>query len=290
MIKTILVPATGSDLDGAVFQSALTVARAFAAHLEVLHVHVDAAAMAARMVPAAEVGIGATVIGLVDQIEEDAGRREAKARKTFEEFCARERLVAADMPIAQGAPSVQWLRQIGDQGYWVAELGRSADLLIIGRRTDDPGVSVEAIETALFGSGRPVLISPAAALAALPETIVIAWKSTPEAARAVGAAMPLLSTAKQILIVTIAEDQGLSDEEEGARLLTSLRWHGFNVSLRRLPPGPQGAASTLLAAAAEQAALIVMGAYGNSRLRQWVFGGFTRHILRGAEVPVLMMH
>ena len=163
-----------------------------------------------------------------------------------------------------------------------------ADLLIIGRRTDDPGVSVDTIETALFGSGRPVLISPAAGLVTLPETIVIAWKATPEAARAVGAAMPLLSTAKQILIVTVAEDQG--SDEEGVRLLTSLRWHGFNVSMSRLPPGPQGAASTLLAAAAEQAALVVMGAYGNSRLRQWIFGGFTRHVLRGAEVPVLMMH
>ena len=133
------------------------------------------------------------------------------------------------------------------------------------------------------------MISTPAGLAALPETIVIAWKETPEAARAVGAAMPLLSTAKQILIVTAAEDQDPSDEE-GARLLTSLRWHGFNVSMCRLPPGPQGAASTLLAAAAEQAALVVMGAYGNSRLRQWIFGGFTRYILRGAEVPVLMMH
>jgi nucleotide-binding universal stress UspA family protein len=287
MIKTILVPATGSDLDIAVFRSALTVARAFAAHLEVLHVHVDATAIAATMV--SDAGVGATVIGLVDQLEEDAGRREARARQSFQEFCARERLVLADTPIAQRAPSAQWLRQIGDQANWVAELGRSADLIIIGRRIDDPGVSVDTIETALFGSGRPVLISPAAGLATLPETIIIAWKATPEAARAVGAAMPLLSTAKQILIVTVAEDQGLSDEE-GARLLTSLRWHGFNVSMRRLPPGPQGAASTLLAAADEQAALVVMGAYGNSRLRQWIFGGFTRHVLRGAEVPVLMMH
>jgi nucleotide-binding universal stress UspA family protein len=133
------------------------------------------------------------------------------------------------------------------------------------------------------------LISPAATLAALPETVVIAWKATPEAARAVGAAMPLLAHAKQILIVTIAEDQGLSDEE-GARLLNSLRRHGFNVSMRRLSPGPQGAASTLLAEAAERGALVVMGAYGNSRLRQWIFGGFTRQVLRGAEVPVLMMH
>ena len=288
MIKNILVPATGSDLDIAVFQSALTLARAFAAHLEVLHVQVDAMAIAATMVSGAEVAAGATVIGLVDQIKQDAGRREAKARQTFEEFCARERLVLADAPIAQGAPSAEWLREIGDPGYWVAELGRSADILIMGRRADDP-VSVETIETALFDSGRPVLIPSATALTALPDTIVIAWKATPEAARAVGAAMPLLSTAKQIFIVTVAEDQGLSDEE-GARLLTSLRWHGFNVSMRRLPPGPHGAANTLLAEAAEQAALVVMGAYGNSRLRQWIFGGFTRHVLRGAEVPVLMMH
>ncbi len=289
MIKTILVPATGSDMDIAVFKSALTVARAFAAHLEFLHVHLDVMAMAATAVSHVGAGIGTPVTGLVSQIEEDAGRLEAKARQSFQEFCAREGLALADTPIAQGAPSAQWLRQIGDQAQWVAELGRSTDLIVIGRRAHDPGISVDTIETALFGSGRPVLISPAAAVAALPETIIIAWKATPEAARAVGAALPLLSIAKQILIVTVAEDQDLSDEE-GARLLTALRWHGFNVSMRHLPPGPQGAASTLLAEATEQAALIVMGAYGNSRLRQWIFGGFTRYVLQGAEVPVLMMH
>ena len=242
MIKTILAPATGSDSDIAVFQSALTVARAFAAHLEFLHVHVDATAMAAAMVSHMRADVGDAVSRLSDQIEEEAVRLEAKARQSFQEFCAREQLELADTPIAQGAPSAQWFRQIGDQARWVAELGRSADILIMGRRADDP-VSVETIETALFDSGRPVLIPSATALTALPDTTVIAWKATPEAARAVGAAMPLLSTAKQILIVTVAEDQGSSDEE-GARLLTSLRWHGFNVSMRRLPPGPQGAAGT----------------------------------------------
>jgi hypothetical protein len=105
MIKTILVPATGSDMDIAVFRSALTVARAFAAHLEFLHVHVDATAIAATMVSHAAIGDGATAIRLVDQIEEDAGRLEAKARQTFQEFCARERLVLADTPIAQGLRS-----------------------------------------------------------------------------------------------------------------------------------------------------------------------------------------
>src|SRR5262245_17949578 len=179
MIKPILVPATGSDMDTAVFRSALTVARAFAAHLEFLHVRVDAMAMATTMVSHVGIGGAPPVTGLVEQLEEDAGRLEAKARQHFQEFCAHERLVLADATVAQGTPSAQWLRQIGDRAYWVGELGRSADLLIIGRRADDPKASVDTIEAALFGSGRPVLISPATTLTELPETIVIAWKAAP---------------------------------------------------------------------------------------------------------------
>jgi nucleotide-binding universal stress UspA family protein len=72
--------------------------------------------------------------------------------------------------------------------------------------------------------------------------------------------------------------------------MTALGWHGLNASTRHLRPDRLGAADTLLAAAAEQSALVVMGAYGHSRLREWIFGGFTEHVLRGAAVPVLMMH
>ena len=134
-----------------------------------------------------------------------------------------------------------------------------------------------------------MLVPPAAPLAALPETIVIAWKAAREAARAVGAAMPLIAEAKRVLIVTVAEEIGLSDQE-GARLMTSLRWRGLDVATRHLQPDAAGAADTLLTAARDEGALVVMGAYGHSRLREWVFGGFTQHVLRDAEVPVLMMH
>jgi nucleotide-binding universal stress UspA family protein len=72
--------------------------------------------------------------------------------------------------------------------------------------------------------------------------------------------------------------------------MTALGWHGLNVSTRHLRPDRLGAADTLLAAATEEGALVVMGAYGHSRLREWVFGGFTEHVLRRAAVPVLMMH
>ena len=262
-------------------------ARAFNAHLDFLHVRVDAAAMAAAM---ATDGSGAAMVsGLVERIDEEATRREDTARQLFQRFCERERLAIEDAPAGQQSPTAQWLRQTGDEAYWVREYGRAADLLVIGRPADDQGVSIDTIEAALVGTGRPVLIVPAAPLVSLPETIVIAWKAAPEAARAVTAAMPLLSKAKQILIVTVAEEQGLSDEE-GARLMTALGWHGLNASTRHLRPDRLGAADTLLAAAAEEGALVVMGAYGHSRLREWIFGGFTEHVLRGAAVPVLMMH
>jgi len=287
MIKTILVPATGNQTDIAVFASALAATRAFAAHLGFLHVRVDAAAMAAAM---ATDGSGAAMVsGLVERIDEEATLRENTARQLFQRFCERERLAIEDTPAGQQSPTAQWLRQTGDEAYWVREYGRAADLLVIGHPADDQGVSIDTIEAALVGSGRPVLIVPATPVVSLPETIVIAWKPAPEAARAVTAAMPFLSKSKQILIVTVAEEEGLSDEE-GARLRTSLSWHGLNASTRHLRPDRLGAADTLLAAAAEEGALVVMGAYGHSRLREWIFGGFTEHVLRGAAVPVLMMH
>jgi nucleotide-binding universal stress UspA family protein len=287
MIRTILVPAIGSKSDDAVFMSALTLARISQAHLGFLHVRVNAAAVAATM--AADGSGAAMITGLVDRIEEEAKQREERAKQQFERFCERERLTVSDSPGSQPGPSAEWLGEIGEEGYWIAEYGRAADLLVLGRPADGESIALDTIEKALLGSGRPVLMVSAAPLTALPETMVVAWKAAPEAARAITAAMPLLSRAKQILIVTVAEEQGLSDED-GARLMTGLRWHGLNVSTRHLQPDRHGAAETLLAFAREQAALVIMGAYGHSRLREWVFGGFTQHVLRGADVPVLMMH
>ena len=137
----------------------------------------------------------------------DCDRREETARQLFQRFCERERLAVEDSPAGTQSPTAQWLRQAGDEAYWVREYGRAADLLVIGHPADDQGVSIDTIEAALVGTGRPVLIVPAAPLVSLPETIVIAWKAAPEAARAVTAAMPLLE-AKQILIATVAEEEG----------------------------------------------------------------------------------
>jgi nucleotide-binding universal stress UspA family protein len=288
MIKTILVPATGNETDAGVFDSALAVARLFGAHLDFLHVRIDAPTFAATIMP--DVGGAQVITDLINKMEEEGAQREAKAKQVFESFCRREGLAVAETPSAPSAPSARWLREIGSESYWLVEYARAADLLIIGRPSDDQITSSDVLESALLNSGRPLLISPSAPMVAPPSTAVIAWKATPEAARAVTAAMPFLSTAKEIVIITVAEHETKLEEEGTARLMASLRWHGFSVSVRRLEPGAQGAAETLLAAAREHAALLVMGGYGHSRLREWIFGGFTQRILREAEIPVLLAH
>jgi nucleotide-binding universal stress UspA family protein len=287
MIKTILVPATGSDADAAVFASALAVARRFAAHLDFLHVRVDATAMAVSM---ASDGGGATMIGgLVERLEADSDQREEQARQLFQSFCQREGLALLDTPPGTSGPSAQWFREVGTEPQWVTEYGRDADLVVLGRPRNGDGVSLETIEAALIESGRPLLIPPAAPLAALPETIAVAWNAKREAARALSAATPFLSIAKQIVILTVAEE-GRVTGEEAARLTASLRWHGVPVSARHLQPDGREPAETLLAVAGELSALLVMGGYGHSRMREWIFGGFTRRVLEGAEIPVLMAH
>jgi nucleotide-binding universal stress UspA family protein len=285
MIKTILVPATGGDGDPSVFASALAVARRFDAHLEFLHVRPDAAAMAVGM---AADGGGATMVGsLITRLEEEADQREKKADRQFQSFCQREALALCEAPPAPPGPSAQWLREVGAEPYWVTEYGRAADLLVIGR--PGQGGSLETMEGALIDSGRPLLIPAATPLVSVPETVVIAWKATREAARAVTAALPFLQIAKQIVIMTVSEDHSAL-ENEAERLMAALRWRGVPVAVRHLQPDGHNAADKLLAAAREDDALLVMGGYGHSRLREWIFGGFTQHVLGGAELPVLMAH
>src|SRR5262249_60416640 len=116
---------------------------------------------------------------------------------------------------------------------------------------------------AFLESGRPWLMPPAAPLSAVPETIAIAWKATPQTARAITGASPFFSIAKQIVILTVAEDQRLPEEEAG-RLMAGLRWRGVPISVLHLREGARSVAATLLSSPAQHAALLVMCAHGHS--------------------------
>jgi nucleotide-binding universal stress UspA family protein len=287
MIKTILVAATGSDSDAATFADALAIARPFAAHLDMLHVRLDPVAIAVAMTT--DAGGGALTAGLIDQMERDAQEREKRGQEIFTRFCNRAGLATISAPTSEGtpAPSAEWHVETGEEPRWMAAYGVAADLIIAPRASGEAAVARATLEAVLLESGRPILV-PAAAMPANFERIAIAWKPTPQAARAVAAAMPFLARAREIVVIAVEEEGAAHEPAE--RLARNLAWHGLAATTLRLKPAPEGAAATLLAGAGGRADLLVMGGYGHSRLREWAFGGFTEHVLAGAPLPVLMAH
>ena len=216
--------------------------------------------------------------------------RETKARDIFTRFCSGANLVETSAPPSGGAaaPSAEWHVETGDEPRWMAAYGLAADLIVARRGTGDDVLARSTLEAVLIETGRPMLIPAAAAMPAAFERIAIAWKPTPQAARAAACALPFLSRAKEVIVATVEEEAEEAGDAE--RLVRNLAWHGFAAKTEALKPGPEGAAATLLTSLAGRADLLVMGGYGHSRLREWVFGGFTQHILADAPLPVLMAH
>jgi nucleotide-binding universal stress UspA family protein len=290
MIKTILVPATADKTDDRAYAAASALVRAFDAHIDALHVRVDPVAVAVNTM--ADGGAGGTLLqGLINDLEQEIRHREVAAHRKFAEFCAREGIpVIAEPTGAPAIRSAQWHAETGDQSRWMATYGMTADLIVVPRGTpSDEGDARATLEAVLIEAGRPLLIpSDSASPLAIADRVAIAWKPTPQAARAVAAAMPFLTRAKEIVVMTVEEEEGRHDAAD--RLVSSLGWHGLNAVAQRLKPGSHGGAETLLAAAADQTGLLVMGGYGHSRLREWVFGGFTQRVLSEAPMPVLIAH
>jgi nucleotide-binding universal stress UspA family protein len=143
-----------------------------------------------------------------------------------------------------------------------------------------------ARDAALFHSGRPVLIVPDEAGGHIGETVVIAWKDAIEAVRAVAAATPFLTTAKRIRLVSIMED---GKDSIAPAMADYLRKAGLLVQAETLAQDSREVGEILLDAAGS-GVLLVMGAYGHWRWREWVFGGATFYVLRNTDVPVLMVH
>jgi nucleotide-binding universal stress UspA family protein len=288
MIRTILVSASGDADDPATLAAALTVARSCGAHLDVLHVRVDPVNTTVAMTT--DGGSGALSAGLIDQLERDAREREAKAREGFLRFC-REAGIAPSGEASTGTAaevSAEWHVEIGDEGRWMTSYGRTADLIVASRSTSEDSVARSTLEAALLETGRPVLIPAGKALPARFERVAVAWKSSPEAARAVALAMPLIGDAKEVVVVTVEEQP--SEHDDTDRLVRNFARHGLAASAKRLAAGANGVSATVLAEIGGQADLLVMGGYGHSQLREWIFGGFTQDILDSAPVPVLIAH
>lgn len=287
MFKNLLVPATGGPADAAVFATARMVAEAFAAHLEFLHVRIDTSEVLMGMT-AGGVGGGDVVQTVIDRIEAEADVLAIAARRAVDAMLAGAGIPLRDAPDGPGL-SAEYSQQQGSRSAWVAQYGRFADLVVMGRGSGDDGAA-ETLEAALMDTGKALLIAPASAPTSLGKRVVIAWKDTPEAARAVSCALAFIGRAEQVTIVSVADDPETQDAS-GARLLRALRWHNPSVALRQVVRGSSSAVEMLHREAETLSAdLLVMGGYSHSRLREVVFGGFTRSTLGASTVPVLMAH
>lgn len=195
-----------------------------------------------------------------------------------------------------GFDKAEWRTSDADALDAVALHARYADLVVIGQKHPETpsGVGEEFQRSAPVSVGRPVLVVPYAfERRPVGQRVLVAWNASREAARAVSDALPLLKRAAQVHVVAFQPkiSGGGHGEEPGADIGLYLARHGVKVtaSAYENPQGDIGA--QLLSRAFDLSVdLIVMGAWGHSRLREYILGGVTRTLLESMTVPVLMSH
>ncbi len=287
-LAKLLAVIDGGSGSEAAMTAALDLGRRFSARVELLQVEIDPEAS----VPMVGEGMsGAAVEQLVGSLRAEAERRRNAARDLYEKHCVAAGLnvVEAHAVSAPGTFAVCFRSLIGSEIDEVPRFGRLSDLTVVARPDagDEDGLTT-TFDAALFGSGRPMLLVPNLPAAGLGTTVAIAWDRSRGAALAVGAALPLLTAAKKVVILTAREPDG---EAEPSELAAYLALHGVDARTWAFAPGPGSVGGALLEEAGKaEANLLVMGAYGHSRLREMVLGGVTRSILADADVPVFLMH
>jgi nucleotide-binding universal stress UspA family protein len=196
-----------------------------------------------------------------------------------------------------GVTSIEWRAPAGDPIAAAILHARYADLAVIGqpsRGEPTEAFSAELARAVLLSCGRPVLFIPfAGEYRKVGERILIAWKDSREAARAVADALPLLKDAKEVyaMAITADDDENLHDLLAEAQVAAFLRRHQVDARVRRLAVPDINAGELLLSEAADfRADLIVMGGYSRPRVSAFVWGSVTKVMLASMTVPVLMSH
>ncbi|MSO70423.1 MAG: universal stress protein [Alphaproteobacteria bacterium] len=284
-IGLILAPISGQASDQAALTAAVALARRWSAHLLALQVRPDPRSYLPLMGEGLTTGMIQSVLATA---EKDAAERAKNAAATFAATTGG--LPRVEHPLREPNASVDYLEETGEETERVAFRGRFADLIVLPQPSGNGPVTAQVVlEAALFETGRPVLLVPSSASATFGERIAIAWNGNREAARAVAAADAFLGQAKAVTVLTV---RGKAERQaEPGELVQALAWRGINATAKLVDAGSSGTGPALLAAAQQAGAdLLVMGAYGHSRLREFVLGGATREALERAALPVLLCH
>ena len=289
-IKTILVPAGGSDSDHGIFATALAMAAPSAAHLDFYHVIVDAGEAAVNH-PHSGFVMGAAVVNALTELRAEERERLSAARDHVEAFCRQHGIAMRDKPQDRNEISASWCEDSGNSLSLLMRRARCSDLVVMGRSRHRNHLPENLLDRLLLESGRPILLAPTEAMRALNGTIMVCWKDCREAVHAVTAAMPLLRQAARVFIITVDEDAGDGSMAAADRLARQMLWHGIHAATRDVAADGRPVAAALSSTARElEAGLIVMGAYSRSPISELLFGGCTQSFLHAADCAILLAH
>ncbi|MCZ6465907.1 MAG: universal stress protein, partial [Alphaproteobacteria bacterium] len=244
-IRTILVPLDGSEASKPALETAFMVGRDLAANVKVLHMRADPK----DAVPLLGEGMSGTMIEeMIELAETEAAKRAARARAMFDGLCAEHGIAVVDKPDPAEKVSASWTEDMGREDEATAWRGRLVDLIVVGRPTSQSeGTSVMTLNAALFETGRPVLVAPPSAPGApgaLGRKVAISWNGSAQAARAVSAALPLITRADGVVILTVESDR--TSASAAPELAAYLAWYGVKVETKTFAATDRAVGAELL--------------------------------------------
>ncbi|HZR34553.1 MAG TPA: universal stress protein [Nevskia sp.] len=286
MFKSILAPLGGGESDSVVLDTALTVARIAAAHIDCFHSYVDSAeaAAASHQVPYL---IGGALTQALDRLDTQGRQRAANAQHHYADFC---RLYSLGEAPGRGVVSASMKRDCGSADDNLIFQARHHDLAVMARPRSGDNLPPDTLSRMLVEGGQPILLVPTFSSAALLGTVALCWKDTASSARALTAALPLLSAAKRVLLFSLNEGRGTPAASIEAAIAHLAR-HGIPAKAVTEPAGGAPVALALMRwAMAQHVDLLVMGSHSQRPLRELLLGSCTQSVLAGGDLPVLLVH
>jgi len=284
--KSILVPFLDAQSARPAFAAAALLARKSKGHIYCVHIR-------QRPVPPTTViyPLGGVYTEFTQDLQETENKLANDLQKLFTVLCNEESVgtsAPTDHSSAKGV-TASWRDEESDLFSAMPPLAMICDLTIVAVVGDHASpVTTMLAEELLFQSGRPLLLCPSAGLKAAPKKIVVAWNGRQEAARAVGAGLGLLRSADAVKVLTVrkAESPAVNTDD----ITVYLRLHNVEAIQTEIELAEGENETDKLDEEIREfdADLLVMGAYSHNRWREAILGGFTRHVLKSANIPVFM--
>jgi nucleotide-binding universal stress UspA family protein len=225
---------------------------------------------------------------LLSQSADVADQVEDGMRKELDKLAVRLGITSSDRAMP-GAATAAWIEEKGRQVDVIKRHGRLADLICVAKPDVDRNLGANTLKTALFNTGRPVMMCPPASSAPekLGDKVAIGWNGSVEASRAVAMTLGIIEQASEVTVLTTGAEVNGADSES---LSDYLHARGVKVDIRRFKASRKIGRNLLENCEAVGADTLIMGAYSSSHETETIFGGATLYIVDRSTLPVVLVH